>query len=328
MIFPGSLSDAEKEPRIPQVPDQLEHYLAQGTVLEALTEDQNAERRDYLREVGAYSRGVEVSGPDGNRYDFVSVIPGDSSQGRSASSSSANVLFLPFGQSFSKESMQIRAMSAQRVLGGEDDLIIVDGISNDRTVKEHGQRNVRILENLGYEDYGVSGYSWGALSVMATLDAGSDKFSISGANADELTFGERPIKERFNDPMAYFKQLKAVRASELRALKQALNPLRLAVDYSGFAKFILTSPQAKISLKTMEGTHDDTIEGAGSQGIKIKLGATASNSIFETELFDQRYGNNGNFIRVDYTGTSTEGHTLGDNVAAHALMIRQGFDLN
>lgn len=319
---------AEGEPRLPQVPDQLEHYLSQGTVLSALTDGQDLGREDYLEKAQAYSRGVEIHGPDGNEHDFVAVKPGSASDGRSSGSGRADILFLPFGQKLSKESMKIRAELMHRVLGGEDDLVVVDGISNDRTAKEHGERNSRMLEGLGYDEYGLSGYSWGALSVLATIDAGSDRFNISRANADEFTFGEESIQKRFNDPAAYFKQLRAIKASEIRALRQALNPLRLGFDYAKFAKFVLTSSQAKSAVEAMEGTHDEILEGAGSQGIKIKLGATASHSVFETELFDERYGDNDNFVRVDYTGTSTEGHTLGDNVAAHALMVKQGFNLS
>ncbi len=109
---------AEGEPRTPQVPDQLEHYLSQGTVLGALTEGQDLGRKDYLEEAQAYSKAVEVHGPDGNEHDFVAVKPGNTSDGRSSGSGRADILFLPFGQGFSKESMQIRAESMHRVLGG------------------------------------------------------------------------------------------------------------------------------------------------------------------------------------------------------------------
>ena len=194
------------------------------------------------------------------------------------------------------------------------------------------ERHMSTLEHLDGQlylgDIALSGYSLGGKTVLAMAEAGSSEFNVTHLNADETpSKSERTPKELEKDFLksgGIFKLRRSSRDAGLPAMNSARRLDRFAADLAGFGVASKLSDAAKIMHESMAGSVQDLVHEAKTEwpNMRVKMGYVENSLLFDPSSVSGE----DNVDLVNYSGPEFLGHTSGDNVILHALMVNDGIN--
>lgn len=172
----------------------------------------------------------------------------------------------------------------------------------------------------------LTGYSQGALTVLAMGAVGSGQLNVNVINADEAPSKTgRSAKELQKDFLAggMFDVPDEAKETEISALEQALSRPRFILDVARFGIQSLRS-DSKLIHHAMSGSANNLVEAASNQDVPIKLGFIESSPMFDPASITTDAEN---VTIVGYGEGFSRGHATGDNVIKHALLAQDGLNL-
>lgn len=250
-------------------------------------------------------------------------------------------LFLPHAQGW-KPSMYMRAEFARQVVNPDAKMLVFPNGDNyyqlnpwDKQSLSQGdftslsEKFTRVIETKAVGQVALTGYSLGGLLAPNVAAVGSGAFEVTHVNSDEAPARKRTAKQLqkdFMDSGAWSDQKHAIQDAGIPALAETLNTPRLAIDYARFGVQALTSASLRRVHEAMAAT--DLVATTrhlrqSNPEISIKYGRIAGSLLSDPEQEDREHGN---FRIVTYgkTPQANRKHTTGDNIVAHALMVRDG----
>ncbi len=254
----------------------------------------------------------------------------------------ALVLFLPHAQAW-KPHMWMRAAVARQLAAPDSRMIVFpnNGYKDEAyTLSDHdtskgykplAEQFARVLEKKGVGQVALVGYSLGGILAPAVAAVNSDKFQtlhIGSFEAPNVNRTDKELKDAFMaDGLGNFRA--SVADAEIPALSKAMSLGRFGLDLYKFWRTNATDPTNQYLTKMMEKgllTNKLLVEaGAVDPETVITVGRMATSAIAASPKALP-----GNFVlhSVDrfnfrsYSGPYDHGHTTGDNIFAHGLMIK------
>lgn len=255
-------------------------------------------------------------------------------------------LAFPFLQGLNK-TMLLRAAFMQQSVMPNSEVMLLPNIHSGRnatyTFSEEdkrrlgngsltplGEKYIRVFETLGVGSIALTGYSQGGRLALDIAAVGSPNIHITHVNADEVPSkmgrNAKELQKDFMKSGALGLQRKSMSEAGFGSLLEREAGLRLPLlDYSTFGIKSL-SRISKLIHAGMTGRALHVARKAilVNEDIKMKLGAVEGSLLTDfNEL--QKLTQYMNTRAVLYTGDAANKHTTGDNYAAHALMVKDGF---
>lgn len=235
----------------------------------------------------------------------------------------------------------IRARTMQEIVAPNSKVVVLpaeaDSVSlndSDRQrlkvgdAKSVAEKQMKALEMLNLGKVAMTGYSWGAITVLNIVETGSDRLEVVGANMDEIPSAmDRDVKLLKKDFMASGGILAlrtAVRSSDIPALSEVMSLPRMVRDLIRFGAKGMFDKDSKLIANAMTDSAMSSIMNVAEQvgPDKSKVGYIEGSRIFNpiNVHFAQELGAR----VVEYVGRGFLGHASADNVILHAGMVNDG----
>lgn len=205
----------------------------------------------------------------------------------------------------------------------EDKVRLAEG-----SLRPLGEKIMRVLEKKRTAQVSITGYSQGSNAAVETAAVGSDVVEVVALNADEVASApdraSGQLRKDFRKSSGYNQQRKSMGESGFGSLMEQYAGDTLLLDY---AKFGIASlgRASRLIQAGMTGSIRQSFREALIRypDMRVKFGVVEGSNM--SQLEDLTLPRRAKIAR--YTGAAANGHTTGDNYAAHALMVKHGLQL-
>jgi hypothetical protein len=256
-------------------------------------------------------------------------------------------LAFPFLQGLNK-TMMLRSAFMQQAVMPQSEVLLLPNIHTGRdatyifsddekkrlsegSLDPLAEKYVRVFETLKVGNIALTGYSKGARVAVDIAAVGSPAVEITHVNADEAPSstlrGAKQLQKDFIASGALKLQRKSMSEAGFGSLLEREAGIRLPLlDYSAFGIKSL----GKVSKLIHTGMTDDVAWSIyraydANKATHIKFGAVEGSALTDLDYITTLTRQHNNIRTVLYTGDAANKHTTGDNYAAHALMVKDGF---
>lgn len=254
-----------------------------------------------------------------------------------------SILSLPHQQSW-KESMALRSWVHHDINNHEGVTIVLP--SNGSVLSVEDRKKIaggdmrpfyemqlrsaeEVLENK-YRNLGavsLDGYSLGGLAAAGIASIGSDKLNVVKVNSWEPPNKQTTPKKLQKDFMksgGFGEQRQSAKDSGIPALMELHRALPLGIDYAKFGIASVLNKDSKALARGMANPqYTELVEKALSnyEDMEFTAGYITGSKLFDPEVVE--YIRNPRF-KVEFIGegAGSHKHTTGDNIIAHALMMK------
>lgn len=174
----------------------------------------------------------------------------------------------------------------------------------------------------------LDGYSLGGLTALGIASVGSDHLAVQSVHSVESPNKETTPKKLQKDFMksgGFGDQREAVADAAVPALTELHRVLPLGIDYARFGIASVTEADNKALAKGMATPkYAELVEKtlAHYNGVRIAAGHIAGSRLFDPEIVE--YIDDPRFeVQFYNEGPGSHKHATGDNIMAHALMMKR-----